>query len=404
MRCVTRTLVRLGDGATASVVEELVASEEAAAHPPAGQAFFAGTTEVILGAGASLQVASLQELGDDTVAFQHRHASIGEGATMQWALAQLGGRLVRSRVENRLVGDRSSVEQVEIVFGADEQLFDLTSYTTHIGRDTTGDLLSKAALLEKARTYLKGLITIEKSAIGTDSFLGEFGMNLSKAGALGRDPVARDRPAGLPPGDALRARSGRSTRRSSSTSSRAASRPTRRASSSCSASSSRWSPGCRWRPPRTGCASCSKPSGRPGPMAPPAPPPPDASTTSVSPGHPRAHPRPTMRRIDLLGVDEVADGEMKMAFVDGTDQVLVINIGGEVTAVQGVCSHEYFELDKGFLTNGTLTCALHLSRFDLTSGEPLDPPAEEPLAVYPVVVEDGRIMIEVPDGPLEISE
>ena len=88
---------------------------------------------------------------------------------------------MRSRVENRLVGDRSSVEQVEIVFGADEQLFDLTSFTTHIGRDTTGDLLSKAALLESARAYLKGLITIEKSAIGTDSFLGEFGMNLSKS-------------------------------------------------------------------------------------------------------------------------------------------------------------------------------------------------------------------------------
>ena len=41
----------------------------------------------------------------------------------------------------------SSVEQVEIVFGADDQLFDLTSYTRHIGRDTTGNLLSKAALL-----------------------------------------------------------------------------------------------------------------------------------------------------------------------------------------------------------------------------------------------------------------
>ena len=180
---ITRTLVRLGDGAQAAIVEELVASESgsATAEAGAGQAFFAGTTEVTLGAGASLQVASLQELGDDTVAFQHRHASIGEGATLQWALAQLGGRLIRSRVENRLVGDRSSVEQVEIVFGAEEQLFDLTSFTTHIGRDTTGDLLSKAALLEKARTYLKGLITIEKTAVGTDSFLGEFGMNLSKA-------------------------------------------------------------------------------------------------------------------------------------------------------------------------------------------------------------------------------
>ncbi|HUP55117.1 MAG TPA: SufD family Fe-S cluster assembly protein, partial [Methylomirabilota bacterium] len=184
----TRTLIRLGDGAQASVVEELVVSHavpagaaSTAASAGVGQAFFASTTEVTLGTDSSLQVASLQELGGETVAFQHRHANIGDGATLQWALAQLGGRLVRSRVENRLVGDRSSVEQVEIVFGAEEQLFDLTSFTTHIGRDTTGDLLSKAALLEKARTYLKGLITIEKSAVGTDSFLGEFGMNLSKS-------------------------------------------------------------------------------------------------------------------------------------------------------------------------------------------------------------------------------
>ena len=111
-----------------------------------------------------------------------------------------------------------------------------------------------------------------------------------------------------------------------------------------------------------------------------------------------------MRRIDLLGVDEVPEGTMKMAWVDGTDQVLVINSNDRLYAVQGVCSHEYFELDKGFLTAGTLTCALHLSRFDLTSGEPIDPPAELPLEVYPVVVENGRVIIEVPDGPLPISE
>jgi Fe-S cluster assembly scaffold protein SufB len=174
----TRTLVRLGDGASAAVVEELVPSE---GSEGGAQAFFAGTTEVTLGAGATLQVASLQELGPSTVAFQHRTATLAEGGVLRWALAQLGGRLVRSRVENRLVGDRSNVEQVEIVFGSEDQVFDLTSYTIHVGRDTTGDLLSKAALLESARTYLKGLITIEKSAVGTDSFLGEFGMNLSKS-------------------------------------------------------------------------------------------------------------------------------------------------------------------------------------------------------------------------------
>ena len=107
-----------------------------------------------------------------------------------------------------------------------------------------------------------------------------------------------------------------------------------------------------------------------------------------------------MRRIDLLALDEVPDGTMKMAWVDGTDMVIVVNSGGDVRAFQGICSHEYFELDKGFLTGETLTCALHLSRFDLADGEALDPPAEEPLVRYPVIVEDDRILIEVPEGPL----
>jgi len=102
------------------------------------------------------------------------------------------------------------------------------------------------------------------------------------------------------------------------------------------------------------------------------------------------------RRIDVGPLAELAEGTMRMAWVDGTEPVLVVNLGGTVRAVQGICSHEYFELDRGFLTAGSLTCALHLSRFDLASGEPLDPPAEEPLAVYPVSIEDGRIIVELP--------
>ncbi|MCI0583262.1 MAG: SufD family Fe-S cluster assembly protein, partial [Chloroflexi bacterium] len=181
---ITRTLIRLGVGADISLVEEQVPSGaeiECAAGETVPQGFFHGTTEVVLGADARLAVAAIQDLGPAQVAFQHRTSRIGEGASLHWALAQLGSRLVRSRVDNRLEGDRSSVEQAEIVFGGKEQLFDLTSYTTHLGRDTTGNLLSKGALLDRAKSYMKGLITIEKSAVGTDSFLGEFGMNLSKA-------------------------------------------------------------------------------------------------------------------------------------------------------------------------------------------------------------------------------
>jgi Fe-S cluster assembly scaffold protein SufB len=176
---VSRSFISLGEGASATVLEELVASGPP--DPEAGQSFIAGTLEVRLARDARLELASLQELPATTIAFQHRNAVLAEGATLHWALAQLGSRLVRSRVDNRLEGDRSKVEQVEIVFGGGDQLFDLTSYTHHVGRDTSGNLLSKGALLDRARSFMKGMIVIDRSAVGTDSFLGEFGMNLSKA-------------------------------------------------------------------------------------------------------------------------------------------------------------------------------------------------------------------------------
>ena len=109
------------------------------------------------------------------------------------------------------------------------------------------------------------------------------------------------------------------------------------------------------------------------------------------------------RRVDVAGVDEVPPGTLHMVQVDGTDIVLA-NLDAHVHAVQGICSHEYFELDKGFLTGDSITCALHLSRFDLETGEALDPPAELPLAVYAAFVEDGRVVLELPDGPVPVNE
>ena len=108
------------------------------------------------------------------------------------------------------------------------------------------------------------------------------------------------------------------------------------------------------------------------------------------------------RRVAVARVEDVPDGSMKMVQVDGTD-ILLVNQEG-LHALQGTCSHEYFELDKGFLTAGSVTCALHLSRFDLISGESLDPPADLPLARFPAAIEDGQIVLSLPAGEIRINE
>ncbi|MBU6255812.1 MAG: Rieske (2Fe-2S) protein [bacterium] len=94
----------------------------------------------------------------------------------------------------------------------------------------------------------------------------------------------------------------------------------------------------------------------------------------------------------LFPAAELPDGTMRLAWPGGV-AILVVNRGGTLHAVDGVCTHEYCELDRGFLSPAlaarpTVTCPLHLSRFDLESGQPLDPPADAPLGVHSVTVDE----------------
>ncbi len=110
----------------------------------------------------------------------------------------------------------------------------------------------------------------------------------------------------------------------------------------------------------------------------------------------------SVRRVKVARIADLEEGTMQMVQVDGT-MILLIRQEG-LFALQGTCSHEYFELDKGFLTDGSVTCALHLSRFDLRDGESQDPPAELPLASFPVSVEGEDIILELPEGEIRINE
>ena len=172
-------MLDIGANASVSVLEEQVPSTDDVT-PDDAQSLWWGTTEVRLADGATLNFGAQQDFGPNTVAFVTRHATLQRDATLDWALASVGGQLHKTRVDNLLVGRGSTVRQVEIGFGDGRQLFDATSYTRHIGPDTTGDLLSKGVFLDRARGYYKGMISIDRTAKGTDSFLGEFGMLMTK--------------------------------------------------------------------------------------------------------------------------------------------------------------------------------------------------------------------------------
>ena len=92
--------------------------------------------------------------------------------------------------------------------------------------------------------------------------------------------------------------------------------------------------------------------------------------------------------------DALADGSLATADVNGT-HVLLSKIGGEVHAISGTCTHEESDLGIGFLVEDRVVCALHLSQFDLKSGEVLNPPATVPLKRFNVKIDGGTIFVEV---------
>jgi 3-phenylpropionate/trans-cinnamate dioxygenase ferredoxin subunit len=98
--------------------------------------------------------------------------------------------------------------------------------------------------------------------------------------------------------------------------------------------------------------------------------------------------------VAALKSSDVAEGSMIP--VEAKDiHVLLTRIGGEVFAVSGTCTHEEADLALGFKIEERVTCPLHLSQFDLRTGEVLSPPATESLRSFKVKIEDDTIFVEV---------
>ena len=98
--------------------------------------------------------------------------------------------------------------------------------------------------------------------------------------------------------------------------------------------------------------------------------------------------------INAGALSDLPPGTMKGIDLDGR-RVLVVNLEGKLHAWDGTCTHEEADLSTGFLLGDEITCPLHLSRFNLLTGEAVNPPAEKALTNYPVKVENGEILVEL---------
>lgn len=83
----------------------------------------------------------------------------------------------------------------------------------------------------------------------------------------------------------------------------------------------------------------------------------------------------------------------KLVSVNGQD-VLLINVKGEIFAVENECPHQGALMESGLVKDGCLSCPRHGYRFDLKSGVCRNNDAYK-LKVFPVTVVGDEIHLEI---------
>ena len=91
-------------------------------------------------------------------------------------------------------------------------------------------------------------------------------------------------------------------------------------------------------------------------------------------------------------VSKLPPGGQKEIDVVG-ESILLVNIDGSFYAMGNICTHIGCPLLGGSLEGKIITCACHGSQFDITTGEVVKGPADEPEPTYEVKLDGENILV-----------
>jgi len=98
--------------------------------------------------------------------------------------------------------------------------------------------------------------------------------------------------------------------------------------------------------------------------------------------------------IKACNLEQVKEGQL-FGFTRDDKKILLANLKGKIRATDLICTHANADLSTGFLSEEGVRCPLHLSVFNLENGEPQNLPAEKPLKVYNVKIDNNEVYVEV---------
>ena len=171
---VSRNLIVAEDNTKATIVQELYSPKIKT------QQAYLELLNTSVGSNSNLDLTTLQMMEQNSVNFSTRRTDVAQDAKINWYLGLFGTMLSRYRIDYHLNGTGSSVNDSEVVFGNNEQSFDLNTVVNHNKESTEGKVVEKSILKDKSKSLFKGMIRINENAAHSNSFLSGRSILLDK--------------------------------------------------------------------------------------------------------------------------------------------------------------------------------------------------------------------------------
>jgi len=170
---ITRNIIVVEDNAKANIVQELYS-------PKNEQQAYLELMNTSVGVNSNLDLTTLQMMDQSSINFSTRTSQLAQDSKINWYLGLFGAMLSRYRIDYHLNGTGAMVNDSEVVFGNNEQSFDLNTIVNHHKESTEGKVVEKSILKNKSKSLFKGMIRINENAAHSNSFLSGRSILLDK--------------------------------------------------------------------------------------------------------------------------------------------------------------------------------------------------------------------------------
>ena len=171
---ISRNVIFVDESSKATIVQELYSPNIQT------QQAYLELMNTSIAANAQLDVTTLQMMDQHAVTFSTKRTDLGQDAKVNWYSGLFGSMLSRYKIEYFLNGTGASSNDSEVIFGNNEQSFDIQTNVNHESPSTEGRVVEKSILRNKSKSLFKGMIRIKENASKSNSFLSGRSILLDK--------------------------------------------------------------------------------------------------------------------------------------------------------------------------------------------------------------------------------